>query len=59
MVKILMPLCPGLKWLFMSSYTSDVIANNKISEVNFIHKPFSKRDLNAKISEVLKNNIAL
>ena len=46
---------PGLKCLFMSGYTADVIARQGILEqgVKFISKPFSVRDLAAKVREVL------
>nr|NJM04625.1 PAS domain S-box protein [Desulfobacula sp.] len=46
---------PDLKILFMSGYTADVIAHRGILEdgVNFISKPFSRRDLAQKIREVL------
>ena len=56
MVNNLLPLCPSLKWIFMSGYTADVISDHEISEVNFIQKPFSKQDLTSKISEVLRQN---
>ena len=46
---------PGLKRLFMSGYTADVIANNGVLDegLQFIHKPFSVPDLAAKVREVL------
>ncbi|MGE0084319.1 MAG: PAS domain S-box protein [Desulfococcaceae bacterium] len=46
---------PGIKVLFMSGYTANVIAHRGILDktVNFIHKPFSKQDLAAKIRDVL------
>ena len=46
---------PGLKCLFMSGYTADIIARNGVLDqgVPFIQKPFSRRDLAAKIREVL------
>ena len=46
---------PKLKTLFMSGYTADAIAHRGVldSDVHFIHKPFSKRDLAAKIRETL------
>jgi CheY-like chemotaxis protein len=48
-------LYPGLKLLFMSGYTANVIAHQGILDkgVNFIHKPFSKQELSAKIREIL------
>ncbi len=46
---------PGVKALYMSGYTEDVIANHGVidSEVNFIRKPFSVKSLAAKVREVL------
>ena len=46
---------PYLKHLFMSGYTSDVIAQRGILEegVNFIQKPFSNSDLTSKVRELL------
>jgi len=40
-------LCPEIGFLFMSGYTSDVIAHHGILEagVNYIQKPFSLTDL--------------
>ena len=48
-------LLPELKCLFMSGYTADVIARNGVLEkgVHFIQKPFSRRDLAAKIRKAL------
>jgi len=47
--------CPGLKTLFMSGYTADVIAREGVLEegVNFIQKPFSIHNLAATIRELL------
>jgi two-component system, cell cycle sensor histidine kinase and response regulator CckA len=46
---------PGLKCLYMSGYTADVIARQGILEegTQFISKPFSFKDLAAKVREVL------
>jgi len=46
---------PGLKTLFMSGYTANVIAHRGIldEDVNFIQKPFSTRDLATKIDGIL------
>jgi PAS domain S-box-containing protein len=46
---------PGLKCLFMSGYTSDVISHHGVLEesVTFIQKPFSPEELAAKIRAVL------
>jgi CheY-like chemotaxis protein len=48
-------LYPDVKRLFMSGYTADVIAHHGVLEdgVSFIQKPFSVRDLAAKVREVL------
>jgi signal transduction histidine kinase len=55
LAKRLQALYPGLKRLFMSGYTADVIANNGVLDegLQFIHKPFSVPDLAAKVREVL------
>jgi CheY-like chemotaxis protein len=46
---------PGLKCLFISGYTADVIAHHGILDpgINFIQKPFSTEKLAGKIREVL------
>jgi len=46
---------PGLKRLFMSGYTANVIAHHGVLDegVNFIQKPFTMKDLAEKIREVL------
>jgi CheY-like chemotaxis protein len=46
---------PGIKSLYMSGYTSDIIANHGVLEegVAFIQKPFTMRELSAKVREVL------
>lgn len=48
-------LCPDLKSLFISGYTSDVIADHGVLEegVHFIQKPFTIRELSAKIRQVM------
>ncbi|MFA6148069.1 MAG: PAS domain S-box protein [bacterium] len=47
---------PGLKCLFMSGYTADVIANRGVLDagVEFIQKPFLMKDLGSKLREVLE-----
>jgi two-component system, cell cycle sensor histidine kinase and response regulator CckA len=47
---------PGLKVLFMSGYTADVIAHRGVLEegVHFIQKPFSTRDLALKLKGILE-----
>ena len=49
------PFCPDLKILYMSGYTSNVIAYQGVLDdgVHFIQKPFSKRDLEKKVRSVL------
>ncbi len=46
---------PGIKVLFMSGYTSNVIAHRGVLEkgVHFIQKPFSMKDLAQKVREVI------
>ena len=46
---------PGVKCLFMSGYTANVIAHHGVLEkdIAFISKPFSSRDLGIKIREAL------
>ena len=46
---------PGLKTLFMSGYTANVIAHQGVldKDVNFIQKPFSKESMAVKIREAL------
>jgi DNA-binding response OmpR family regulator len=50
----LMTLKKGMRCLFMSGYTSDIVANQGVlSEgVSFIQKPFSQKELAAKIRDV-------
>jgi two-component system, cell cycle sensor histidine kinase and response regulator CckA len=47
--------CPGIKTLFMSGYTADVIAHRGVIEegVNFIQKPFSLKELGGKARAAL------
>ena len=53
--QILAEECPGLKRLYMSGYTADVIARNGIVDgaLHFIQKPFSKNTLAAKLRAAL------
>ena len=46
---------PDLKHLFMSGYTANVIAHHGVLDegVHFIQKPFSKKELGAKVREAL------
>ena len=52
----LLAIHPGLKHLFMSGYTADVIAHRGVLDegVHFIQKPFSKKDLAVRIREALE-----
>ena len=51
----LMRIHPRLKRLFMSGYTSDIIAHHGVLDegVHFIQKPFTMADLAAKVRQVL------
>jgi CheY-like chemotaxis protein len=46
---------PGMKCLFMSGYTADVISQHGMLEpgVDFLQKPFTSRELVSKVREVL------
>ena len=46
---------PNIKVLFMSGYTADVIAHQGVLDggVHFLQKPFSNKDMAAKIRELL------
>jgi PAS domain S-box-containing protein len=52
-------LYPRLKCLFMSGYTSDVISRHGTLEegVEFIQKPFTKKDLAIKVRMALEKNL--
>lgn len=54
----LLPLYPDIKHLFMSGYTSNVIAHHGILEegVIFIQKPFTLKDLAIKVRQTLSDN---
>ena len=56
LAKNLLTSFPSLKRLFMSGYTADVIAHHGVLDegVHFIQKPFSKKDLAARVSEALE-----
>jgi YesN/AraC family two-component response regulator len=58
LAKNILSLYPGLKCLFMSGYTANVIAHHGVldEDVNFIQKPFSKSDLAIKLQKVLAQN---
>lgn len=47
--------CPGIKIVFMSGYSMEIVANKELTEAgfDFIQKPFQSKDLLAKVREVL------
>jgi two-component system cell cycle sensor histidine kinase/response regulator CckA len=59
LAKQLEALCPGLKCLFKSGYTNDLIAHHGALDegVEFIQKPSSARDLAAKVHEALNHGV--
>ncbi len=58
LAKQLLARYPGLKQLFMSGYTADVIAHHGVLEegVQFIQKPFTLQNLSEKIREALEQD---
>ncbi|MDX9800518.1 MAG: LytS/YhcK type 5TM receptor domain-containing protein [Spirochaetia bacterium] len=48
----------GIKTLFMSGYTANVIAHQGILDegINFIQKPFTVKDLLSKVNQILSDN---
>ena len=54
----LQPLCPDLKYVFMSGYTTNVIARHGILDkgICFIQKPFSRRGLAKIVRKALDEN---
>lgn len=55
LAKLIRDIKPGLKCLFTSGYTANVIAHRGILDegINFIQKPFSMQTLAAKVREIL------
>ena len=55
----LLALYPDLKCLFMSGYTANVIAHHGVLDegINFLQKPFSRKDLAAKVREALDDSL--
>ncbi len=55
LAKCLLSLHPGLKRLFMSGYTADIIAHNGILEegIHFLQKPFTREVLADKVRQAL------
>lgn len=59
LAKGLQALYPGIKILFMSGYTADVISHRGVLDeaMNFIQKPFSMNDLAVKVRMILDNQV--
>lgn len=55
LAKNIKSLCPGIKCLFMSGYSAEIIARQRVLEVdvNYIQKPFSLKEFAAKVREIL------
>jgi two-component system, cell cycle sensor histidine kinase and response regulator CckA len=55
LAKSMQDIIPGLKCLFTSGYTANVIAHHAVldEDVHFIQKPFSMHDLAGKVRETL------
>ncbi len=55
LIDLLMPLCPGVKILYMSGYSGDVLAGRGIIEaqISYLAKPFSPGSLSANVREAL------
>jgi PAS domain S-box-containing protein len=55
LAKLLKPLCPEIKILYMSGYTDNAIVRHGVLEkgVNYIQKPFTMEGLVRKVREVL------
>jgi CheY-like chemotaxis protein len=58
LTKLLKPLYPQIKILYMSGYTDDAIVRHGVLEkgVNYIQKPFTMEGLARKVREVLDKN---
>jgi two-component system cell cycle sensor histidine kinase/response regulator CckA len=56
LAELLQSLHPGMKILFMSGYTANVIVKRGVldEDVNFIEKPFSMKDLALKVRDALR-----
>jgi DNA-binding NtrC family response regulator len=56
LAKLVSDIKPGLKCLFISGYTANVIAHHGVLDegVNFLQKPFSMKDLAFKVCHALK-----
>jgi signal transduction histidine kinase/DNA-binding response OmpR family regulator len=55
LAELIQALHPGLKCLFMSGYTANIVTSQGVldSGIHFIQKPFSRNDLAAKVRAVL------
>ncbi|MDK9706661.1 MAG: PAS domain S-box protein [Desulforhopalus sp.] len=55
LAELLVGIIPGLKCLFTSGYTADIIANHGVVDttIAFIQKPFSYMELAVKVNELL------
>jgi PAS domain S-box-containing protein len=55
LARTLMPLYPDMRCLFMSGYTADAIVHHGVLDqgVSFVQKPFSIKDLAARIRETM------
>jgi PAS domain S-box-containing protein len=53
LAELLLQQKPGLKAVFMSGYTPDVIAPHGVLHANFLQKPFTSQELAAKVREAL------
>ncbi|WP_167496335.1 response regulator [Desulfopila sp. IMCC35006] len=58
LANLLLTIHPNMKCLFMSGYTSTVIADQGVlvEDMQFIQKPFSAKELGEKVHEVLKSD---
>jgi len=57
LAKTLLPLLPGLKVLFMSGYSMDLIDHDEILDkgFHFIQKPFALRDFRTRVKDLLRD----
>lgn len=57
LAQTILSIYPDIKCIFMSGYTADIIAHHGVLDegVHFIQKPFSTKDLGAKLRTVLGN----
>jgi len=56
LAKLISDIKPGLKCLFISGYTANVIANHGVLDegVHFLQKPFSMKDIATKVRQALE-----